>query len=152
MVDLAEHGEDFSGGVALEATKDLFAGLAFGRAPGGVVAGGLVPAEPHDHDAGQRGVGLAVPAAVEPVPAGLAGGGLHRRGAAQRGERGLGVQPPGVVAGGDQQRGGAVGADTVQAAQRRSVAGGEGVELLGGAYSSSMVAQLAPWKHGPSGR
>jgi len=41
------------------------------------------------------------------------------------------VQPPGVVAGGDQQRGGAVGADAVQVAQLGSVAGGEGVELLG---------------------
>jgi hypothetical protein len=65
------------------------------------------------------------------VPAGLARGGLHGGGAAQRGERGLGVQPPGVVAGGDQQRGGAVGADAVQVAQLGSVAGGEGVELLG---------------------
>jgi hypothetical protein len=69
-----------------------FLPLPWAGAPGGVVAGGLVPAQPHHHDAVQRGVGLAVAAAVEAVPDGLAGGGLHRRGAAQRRERGLGAE------------------------------------------------------------
>jgi hypothetical protein len=160
VVDLAEHGEDLSGHVALEAAKDLFVGLALGGAPGGVVAGGLMPAQPYDHDAVQRGVGLAVAAAVEAVPAGLAGGGLHRRGAAQRGERGLGVQASGVVAGGDQQRGGAVGPDAVQAAQRRDVAGGEGVELLGEQgdlgvevlVAAGQAAQGQPGRRGRGGK
>jgi hypothetical protein len=98
-----------AGDVALDAADDLLTGLALSGAPGGVVAGGLVVAQPHDHDAVQRGVGLAVAAAVEPVPAGLAGGGLHRGGAAQRDERGLAAQPLGAVAGGDQECGGAVG-------------------------------------------
>ena len=59
-----------------EAAQDLLLGLALGGTPGQVVAGGLVPAQPHDHDPVQRRVGLAVTAAIEPVADGLAGGGL----------------------------------------------------------------------------
>src|SRR5215217_665771 len=100
-----------------EAADDVLAGLALGGAPGGVVAGRLVPAQPHDHDAVQRGVGLAVAAPVQAMAAGLARGGLHRRAAAQRGERGLAVEPLPVVPGTDQQRGGTVRADAEQGAQ-----------------------------------
>ena len=51
-------------------------GPALGGAAGGVVAGELVPAQPHQHDPVQRGVGLPVAAPVEPVPDGLARGRL----------------------------------------------------------------------------
>src|SRR6266540_5420516 len=100
--ELAEHCEDLAGDVALEAAQDLLLGLALGGAPGEVVAGGLVPAQPDDHDAVQRRVGLAVTTAVQPVADGLARGGIHWRGAAEGGERGLAAQPHGVVAGGGQ--------------------------------------------------
>jgi hypothetical protein len=39
----------------------------------------------------------------------LAGGGINRAGAAQRGEAGLGAEPVGVVASGNQQLGGDLG-------------------------------------------
>jgi hypothetical protein len=41
----------------------------------------------------QRGVGLPVTAAVEPMPDGLARGRLDRAGATQRRERGIAGQP-----------------------------------------------------------
>jgi hypothetical protein len=50
-----------------------------------------------------------VAAAVEAVAGLLAGGGVDGAGAAQRGEARLGAQPGGVVADGDQQRGGDLG-------------------------------------------
>src|SRR6266511_2313552 len=121
VIDLVEHCEDFSGHVALEAADDLLLGLALGGAPGEVVAGGLVPAQPHDHDPVERGVGLAVAAAVEPIPAGLAGGGLDGGAAAQRGERGFAAEPAGVVTGGDQQLGFTVAAAPEQGAQLGAV-------------------------------
>jgi hypothetical protein len=70
------------------------------------------------------------------------------------------VQASGVVAGGDQQRGGAVGPDAVQAAQRRGVAGGEGVELLGEQgdlgvevlVAAGQAAQGQPGRRGRGGK
>jgi hypothetical protein len=58
---------DFAGDVELEAADDLFPGLALGEAAGHVVLGRSVPAESADDDDVERGVGLAVAAAVEPV-------------------------------------------------------------------------------------
>lgn len=60
----------------------------------GCVDPGRWPTGPDVGDHPQGGVGCAVTAAVEPVPSGLAGGGLHRASAAQGGQRGLTVQPP----------------------------------------------------------
>jgi hypothetical protein len=48
----------------LEATDDLLFGLSLGGAPLNIGAGGRVPAQPVDHDEIDRGVGLAVSAAV----------------------------------------------------------------------------------------
>ena len=84
-----------------------------------VVAGALVPAEPGQDDAVEGGVGLPVAAAVEAVSLGLAGGCFDGADAAQGGEGGLASQPFGVVAGGDEQRGGGVGADAVAFQQLR---------------------------------
>src|SRR5215208_4284287 len=89
VVGLAEGGEDLAGDVALEAPHDLSAGPALGGAAGGVVAGGLVPAQSDEHDPVEGGVGLPVAAAVEPMPDGLAGGRLDRAGTAQRREGGV---------------------------------------------------------------
>jgi len=65
LIHLLEHCEDLSSDVALEAADDLLGGLALGDPPCHVVLGRLVPAQPHHHDAVQRGVGLAVAAAVD---------------------------------------------------------------------------------------
>jgi hypothetical protein len=62
----------------------------------------------------QGPVGVAVPAAVQPVPAGLARAGRDGGDAAQVGEGGLAAQPLGVLAGGDQQLAGVVVADRQQ--------------------------------------
>jgi hypothetical protein len=78
---------DLAGDEPLHATDDLGLGLAFGGSSGDVGDGGLVEAHPDDDDAVQRGVGLAVAAAVEAVADGLARGGRDRTGAAQLGER-----------------------------------------------------------------
>jgi hypothetical protein len=56
---------------------------------------------------------LPVTAAVEPVPLDFARGCLDRAGAVERGEGGLGVQPFGVIAGGDQAPGGGVIGDRI---------------------------------------
>jgi hypothetical protein len=72
--------------------------LAFG----GVGLGFGVVAEPAEHDGVQRAVGLPVPAAVEPVPVGFAGGDRDGAGAAEGCEAGGAGHLVGVVAGGDQ--------------------------------------------------
>src|SRR5262249_39788037 len=102
----AEGVVDLAGDVALEAADDLFLGLPLGGAPRRVGLGPRVAGRAGHGDRPQRGVGLPVAAAVEPVAELLAGGGIDRAGAAQRGETGLAADPAGVVAGGDQQGGG----------------------------------------------
>ncbi len=82
-------GEDLAGDVALEAADRFGLALAVADAFGEVVLGALVGVEPDERDAPQSGVGLAVTAAVEPVPVDLAAAGLDRAGAAERGERAL---------------------------------------------------------------
>jgi hypothetical protein len=58
----------FAGEVAFEAADDLGFGLAFSDPAGDVGPGGFVVLHPDDDGAVERGVGLAVAAAVEPVP------------------------------------------------------------------------------------
>jgi hypothetical protein len=65
---------DLPGEVALEAADGFAAGFAFGDAAGEVVAGAGVAAQPAQGDAVERGIGLAVAAAVQPATAGFAGG------------------------------------------------------------------------------
>jgi hypothetical protein len=89
--------------------------------PFGGAAGGLVPSKAGQGDAAQGGGCLPVAAAVEALALGLAGGGFDRADPAQRCQRDLGVQAAGIVAGGDEQRSGCVGADAVTGEQVRSV-------------------------------
>src|ERR1700761_3740420 len=72
---VAEVAVDLAGDVSLQAADDFFLRQSLRGAPFGVGAGGRVTrpgAEPGDHDPPQRVVGLAVAAAVEPVPGDLA--------------------------------------------------------------------------------
>jgi hypothetical protein len=100
--------------VALDAAHDLGFGQAFLGSPFDIGTG--AGAEPHPDDNGQvqRLVGVAVAAAVQPVPAGLAGAGRDGGDSAQVGEGGLAAQPLGVLAGGDEQLAGVVVADREQ--------------------------------------
>jgi len=107
--------EDLAGNVAFQAAHDLWGVQSFGSAARHVAAGLGVVAHAGEHDAIQRGVGLAVAAAVEPIPAaGLAGAGGQRSDATQMRPRAFRVQPVRVVSGGDEQRCGAVEADAVE--------------------------------------
>ena len=101
---------DFAGEEAFEAADDLGFGLAFGDAPGDVGLRWLVVLHADDHGSVERGVGVAVSAAVEPVPGGLAGRGRDRGDSAELGESGLGVDAIGVIAGDDEHLRGDVGA------------------------------------------
>jgi Pirin C-terminal cupin domain len=59
----------------------------------------------------QGAVGLAVTATIQPMADGLARGGRHWTGAAQRGQGDVGSEPVGVVPGGDQQLAGGLDPD-----------------------------------------
>src|SRR6266516_812820 len=67
LAHLVQRGGHLPGHVALQTADDLFLGLALLETLRHVVLGLLVVAQPHQHDPIQRGVGLAVTAAVEPV-------------------------------------------------------------------------------------
>ena len=141
----AEVLEGFAGDVALEDADDLAGRLAFGAAPGDVVLGRLVRAHAGDHDAVEGVVGLAVAAAVEPVTAGLARGRLEGGDAAEVGECRFVAQPFGVVAGGDEQLGGDVVADTVQASSPGAVRSTSGrIAALSSSSSSSRSTTRRP--------
>src|SRR6478736_2955788 len=74
----AHEGPDLAGEQAFEAADDLGFGLAFGGAARDVGLGRLMVLHAHDHRSVERGVGLAVSAAVEPVPGRHPGGGGDR--------------------------------------------------------------------------
>ncbi len=108
VVDLADD-------VAFQTPDDHWFGFALGGAGDGEVTGALIVAQPDDDDA----VHGAVTAAVQPVAAGVAAGGGDGSDAQQPGQGGLGVQPVGIVAGGDQQLPGGVDPDAVDPGQGR---------------------------------
>src|SRR5690348_6556241 len=94
-----DEGEDLAGDVALEAADRLAAGFALGEASLQVVLGAGIPAQPGQGDPVERGVGLAVTAAVGPQPLGLAGGRFDGAGSAERSvgalaAQSLGARPP----------------------------------------------------------
>src|SRR6266513_1361803 len=81
---VAEVAVDLAGDIPLQAADDLPLRQALLGAPLDIGPGRGMRAHPGDHDPPQRLAGLAVAAAVEPVPAGdLAGGGRDRGDAAQ---------------------------------------------------------------------
>jgi hypothetical protein len=96
----AEIAEDLACDEALEAADDLPLALALSRTALEVVKGGLVSAHAHDHHAMEGSVGLTMPAAVQPMPAGFVARGRHRAGAAELGEGSFGDSlfglPPGA--------------------------------------------------------
>jgi hypothetical protein len=107
---------DLAGDVALEAAGDLAGGEPFGGAARDVGDGALIAGASGHHDGPQRMVGGAVAATVETMTVGLARRRADRCDPAQVGERRLGVETLGVVAGGDQQPGSGVDADPDQIA------------------------------------
>src|SRR6266496_1561519 len=122
---LCERGVDLAADVAFEAALDLAFALALAGAAVDVGPGRLVVAHADEDDAVECGVGLAVAAPVEPVAVCLARGGVDRGGAAEHREGGLGAEPFGVVAGGDQERAGGVGADAERLDEPRRGSSGE---------------------------
>src|SRR5215212_4932013 len=105
---------DLAGEVALDAADDLGFGQALFGPPFDIGAGAGTEPHPDDHGQVQGPVGVAVPAAVQPVPAGLARAGRDGGDPAQVGEGGLAAEPLGVLAGGCQQLAGVVVADREQ--------------------------------------
>ena len=90
---------DLSRKEAFEAPDDLAFGSAIGGASGDVVAGGLVESHVDDDGAIEGGVGVAVAASIEAVPAGgHPGRGRDRARAAELRERGFRTNPVGVIA------------------------------------------------------
>ena len=116
--DVSAHAEvchdalvDLSRKEAFQAPDDLAFGSAIGGASGDVVAGGLVESHADDDGAIEGGVGVAVAAAVEAVPAGgHPGRGRDRTRAAELREGGFRTNPVGIIAEDDQQFGRGVGA------------------------------------------
>ena len=105
---------DLTGEVALDAAHNLGFGQAFLGPPFDIGTGAGTEPHPDDNGQVQRLVGVAVAAAVQPVPAGLAGAGRDGGDSAQVGEGSLAAQPLGVLAGGNEQLAGMVVADREQ--------------------------------------
>src|SRR5436309_915053 len=115
-VECAEVGAEgvvgLAGDVALEAAEDLASVESVCGPLAGVGAGAVAVAEATDGDHVQRPVRLPIAAVVESVSARASGAGLDRGGAAELGEGGFAVEPFDVLAGGDEQLAGALGADS----------------------------------------
>jgi hypothetical protein len=108
---------DLAGQVALDAAHDLRFGQAFLGPPFDLGAGAGTEPHPDHHGQVQGPVGVAVAAAVQPVPAGRARAGRDGGDSAQVGEGGLTAQPLGVLAGGDEQLASMILADRQQPQQ-----------------------------------
>lgn len=125
-----QHGVvDLAVDVSLYAANDFGFGPAFADAAGEVVAGGLVAAESNNADDVQGAVGVSVSAAIKSVPHGFAAGCIDGRDTAEFGERGVGTDAFRVVAEGDEQGSGGVGAHAVHLTQRWARLGGESLDL-----------------------
>jgi hypothetical protein len=90
-----EEVPDASGEVAFEAADGVFGALAFCAFASDVILGLGVAAQPRYRDAMNRRVDLAVAAAVEPMPVGLAGADRDRGDAGGAGELGVRGEPLG---------------------------------------------------------
>jgi hypothetical protein len=106
--------EHLASDVALQAAHDLGLGLALGEASFDVGLGRRVVPHADQRDTPQGAVGLSVTAAVEPVAHDPTRGRFERCDAAEPSERCFAAEPFGVVADGDEERAGGVGADGEQ--------------------------------------
>ena len=112
--------KDLAGEKACETADDLPFGPPFSGASFDVVEGWCVEPHPHDDGPVERGVGLAMTAAVEAVaPRRHPGRSRDGAGPAKLGEGGFSMNPIGGVAKDDQQFGGGVGTDAEARTQRR---------------------------------
>src|SRR5712692_1513257 len=118
-----------AGDVALEAAEDFASVESVGFAFGCVGAGAWAVAQAADGDHVEGAVGLAVAAVVEPVAVFAAGAGLDRGGGAELGEGGFASEPLDVLAGGEEQLAGSLGADPEEADGARRGGGDELLEL-----------------------
>ena len=84
-----ESGEDLASNLAFEATDDFSLVHSLAGATAHVCLGPDVMTKPDQDDAIEGRIGLAVAAAVEPVPVGLAGGSRYRAHSAQGCEGGF---------------------------------------------------------------
>src|SRR3712207_5144963 len=101
--------------MAFEAADDLLLGLALLGAPGYVGSGALLVAHAAQSDYIEGSVGIAVAVTVEAVADGLARRGRYRGIPAQVREGHLVLESLRVITGGDQQRGGRIGANALHA-------------------------------------
>ena len=109
---------EFTDKEAFEASNDLALGPAISGAACDVVDGRLVELHPDDDGSIEGGVGLAVAAPIQAVPAsGPPRGGRDRPRAAELRKGGFRANAGGVIAAKDQQLGGGVGADPEALAQ-----------------------------------
>ena len=104
-----EGREDFASDIAFEAADHLSLAHSLGGATTHVCVGPAIMAESDDNDAIESRIGLTIPASVEPMAVGLAGGSRYGTYTAQRGERGLGLEAFRVTPGSDQEVGRRVG-------------------------------------------
>src|SRR5947209_8761494 len=119
-----------AGDVALEAAEDLASVEPVSGPFAGVGAGAVAVAEPADGDHVQGPVRLAIATVVEAVAGRAAGAGRDRGGAADPCEGGLAAQALDVLAGGDEELAGALGADREELDRARGGEGDESLELL----------------------
>ena len=84
-----ESGEDLASNLAFQATDNLTLAHSISGAATHVCLGPDVMTKPDQDDAIEGRIGLAVAAAVEPVPVGLSGGSRYRAHSAQGCEGGF---------------------------------------------------------------
>ena len=94
---ILQGGEDFASNIAFEATDNLTLALSVSGAATHILPGPDVMTKPDQDDAIEGRIGLAIAAAVEPVPVGLSGGSWYRVHPAQRCEGGLRVETIRIV-------------------------------------------------------
>ncbi len=109
--------EDLAGDVALEAPHGFDLREAFLASALDVAASPRIGRQADHHDPPERGIGVAITTSVQPVALLLSGRRIERGDATEVGEGALAPQPLGVVAGGDQERSGGLGANAGEADQ-----------------------------------
>jgi len=140
--------------VLREGVGEADIGLALGDAAAEVAAGVFAAAEPDEDDHVQRSVGCAVAGEVDPVAFGAPTGCGNRSGRAQVGERRLRAEPVDVLADGDEQGRGVVGAASQTRRGRGRCGCVEFVSEFGGfgAEAGDAMAQVAQcWVGGLGG-